>query len=75
MSLPPGEFKAILGFAFTADLVRSIAFYRNVLGLESVMELESAAVFHVTGQSYIGVSAKPPRPGGAHPGVCRCWSR
>lgn len=65
MTLPAREFTATLNFAFTADLDRSIAFYRDVLGLTPVMLLDSAALFHVTGVSYVGVSAKPPRPGGA----------
>ena len=65
MSVPPGEIRATLGFAFTADLGRSVAFYCDLLGLVPVMELESAAVFHVAGGAYVGVSAKPPCPGGA----------
>ncbi len=65
MSASAEDFKATLAFAFTADLSRSMAFYRDLLGLTPVMELESAVVFHVTGGSYVGVSEKPPCPGGA----------
>ena len=65
MSVPSGGFQASLNFAFTSDLGRSVRFYRDVLGLTPVIELDNAAVFHVAGKSYIGVSEKPPRPGGA----------
>jgi len=58
-------FTATLSFAFSADLARSKTFYGDLLGLEPVMELETAIVFHVTGASYVGVSLKPPQPGGA----------
>ncbi|MBT5433765.1 MAG: VOC family protein [Alphaproteobacteria bacterium] len=65
MSTVPSGFTATLGFAFTDNLPRSIAFYRDLLGLAPVMELDSAALFHVTGTSYVGVSLKAPRAGGA----------
>ena len=64
MTAPKSGFEAALTFACTDDLERSVGFYRDVLGLEPVLELSSAVLFRVTGEAYFGVTVRPPHPGG-----------
>ena len=53
-----------LTFLYTDDLSRSVAFYRDVLDLEPVVDQGRAVLFRVNDGAYLGVSDRADRPRG-----------
>ena len=53
-----------LTFLYTDDLARSVAFYRDVLDLELVVDQGRAVLFRVNDGAYLGVSDRADRPRG-----------
>jgi catechol 2,3-dioxygenase-like lactoylglutathione lyase family enzyme len=62
MSVPKGQ---LLTFLYTDDLPRAIAFYRDTLGLEPVIEQSGQVmIFRINPGAYLGVCDLPNRPRG-----------
>ena len=60
-SAPKGQ---LLTFLYTDDLPRSVAFYRDTLGLEPVIDQGRVTIFRVNPGAYLGVCDLPNRPRG-----------
>ncbi len=54
----PGAFEQYVTFHPVADLERSDAFYRGVLGLELVLDQGTCRVYRVCGSGFLGVCAR-----------------
>lgn len=52
-------------FLYTDDLERHAAFYRDLLGLEQVLDQGDCRIFRAGPASFVGVCDKPNRPRGA----------
>jgi catechol 2,3-dioxygenase-like lactoylglutathione lyase family enzyme len=59
-------FDAQITFAYVADLDRSTRFYRDVLGLELVLDQGGCRIFRAAGDAYLGFCVRDdaPRPAG-----------
>ena len=54
----------LITFLYTDDLPRSVAFYRDVMGLRPVIDQGAAVIFQVNPGAYLGVCDLPHRPRG-----------
>ena len=61
MAAPKGQ---LLTFLYTDDLPRSVAFYRDVIGLRPVIDQGRAVILQVNAGAYLGVCDLPNRPRG-----------
>ena len=61
MPTPKGQ---LITFLYTDDLPRSVAFYRDVIGLEPVIDQGRVMIFRVNDGAFLGVSDLPNRPRG-----------
>ena len=61
MPVPKGQ---LITFLYTDDLPRSVAFYRDVIGLEPVLDQGRVTIFRVNPGAFLGVSELPNRPRG-----------
>jgi predicted enzyme related to lactoylglutathione lyase len=50
-------------FLYVADLAAVGSFYRDVLGLEQVLDQGGCLIFRVAGDAYVGVCDRPHRAG------------
>jgi catechol 2,3-dioxygenase-like lactoylglutathione lyase family enzyme len=60
-AIPKGQ---LITFLYTDDLPRSVAFYRDVIGLEPVIDQGRVTIFRVNPGAYLGVADLPDRPRG-----------
>ena len=54
-------------FLYTADLDRSVRFYREDIGLEPVLDQGACRIFRVAGDAFLGICSagkQEPQPGG-----------
>lgn len=58
---PKGQ---LLTFLYTDDLARAAGFYRDVMGLEPVIDQGRVVIFRVNAGAYLGVCDLPNRPRG-----------
>ncbi|SEA10828.1 VOC family protein [Rubrimonas cliftonensis] len=58
---PKGQ---LLTFLYTDDLARAAGFYRDVVGLEPVIDQGRVVIFRVNAGAYLGVCDLPNRPRG-----------
>ena len=59
--IPKGQ---LITFLYTDHLARSVAFYRDVVGLRPVIDQGAVKIFQVNPGAYLGVSDLPHRPRG-----------